>query len=219
MMQRSYNLPSCSLSIEGISTSGDVLSILTNFGCRFNHHPEQIVGGLDLLKALVKVVGAYAQALKSNTSVAIPDEQVMLEPDGKHLHILSVALGESASANSQKLQIKLNTIQLFDLMEGLDRLCCDPQTLPELKLVTHITDYRSQSPMTAQAIPAIAGVFSVAIASAALYLIPVPKPDPMPVQPVPAQPQPLPTNSAIPKPSAIPDSSPEPPSSDAPSSN
>ncbi|PZU95664.1 MAG: hypothetical protein DCE90_12070 [Pseudanabaena sp.] len=206
MMQRSYNLPSCSLNIEGISTSGDVLSILTNFGCRFNHHPEPITGGLDLLKSLIKVVGAYAQALSSNTSVAIPDQQVRLEPEGKHLHILSVSLGESEYTSSQNIQIKLNTIQLFDLMEGLDRLCCDSQTLTDLKLITHIDDYRSQSPMTVKAMPAIAGVLSVAIASAALYLIPVPKPDPKPVQTAPTQPQPLPTNSP---PTATPESSPK----------
>lgn len=210
MMQRSYNLPSCSLSIEGISTSGNVLSILTNFGCRFNHHPEQIVGGLDLLKALVKVVGAYAQALSSSTAVAISDQQVKLEPVGQHLHNLSVALGESEYANSQNIQIKVTTIQLFDLMEGLDRLCCDSQTLPDLKLVTHLDDYRSPSPVAVKAIPAIAGVFSVAIASAVLYFVPIPKPEPKPSQPIPTQTQPLPKNSAPPAPTTdpIPTSSP-----------
>jgi len=204
MMQRSYNFPSCSLSIEGISTSGDTLSILTSFGCRFNHHPEPIVGGLELLKALVKVVGAYVQALSSNTSVAIPDQQVKLESDGKHLHILSIALGEAEFAIAQNIQIKLNTIQLFDLMEGLDRLCCDSQTLPDLKLVTHIDDYRSQSPMSVQAIPAIAGVLSIAIASAVLYLMPVPKPKSKPSQPVPTQVQPLPRSSNPPMPTTSP---------------
>jgi hypothetical protein len=69
MLQRTYSLPSCTLLIEGISISGDVLSILTSFGCRFNHHPEPIVGGLELLTALVKVVGAYTQALKTNTAL------------------------------------------------------------------------------------------------------------------------------------------------------
>ncbi len=201
MIQRSYNLPSCTLLIEGISTGGDVLSILTSFGCRFNHQAEPIVGGLDLLNALVKVVGAYAQALKSNTQLTIPDERVRLEPEGKHIHVLSVLLNEADANAPKKLEIKLNTIQLFDLMEGLDRLCCDPLTLPEVKLVTQITDYRSQSQLNSPALPAIAGVVSLAIAATVLYFIPTPKPEPKPAQTVPVQTQPLPKVSAPPTPS------------------
>lgn len=204
MIQRSYNLPSCTLLIEGISTSGDVLSILTSFGCRFNHQPEPIVGGLDLLNSLVKVVGAYVQALKSNTTLTIPDSSVRLESEGKHMHLLSVLLNEADASNPQKLQIKLNTIQLFDLMEGLDRLCYDPTTLPDVKLVTQIADYRSQSQLNDQALPAIAGVISLAIAATVLYFVPVPKPEPKPAQTIPVQTQPLPKVSTPPAPSVSP---------------
>ena len=99
MIQRSYSLPSCTLLVDGIITGSDVMSILTSFSCRFSHHTEPIVGGLELLNALVKVVGAYAQALKSNTLVAIPEKQVRLEPEGKHLHLLSVLLNEADAHN------------------------------------------------------------------------------------------------------------------------
>jgi hypothetical protein len=211
MIQRSYSLPSCTLLIEGISTGGDVLSILTSFGCRFNHHSEPIVGGLDLLNALVKVVGAYAQALKSNTELTIPEDRVRLELEGKHIHLLSVLLNEADASNPKKLQVKLNTIQLFDLMESLDRLCCDPTTLPEVKLVSQIADYRSPSQLNNQALPAIAGVVSLAIAATILYLIPTPKPDPKPDKPVPQQTQPLLKQSTPPTPtSPTPTSSPSP---------
>ncbi len=222
MIQRSYSLPSCTLLIEGISTSGDVLSILTSFACRFSHQTEPIVGGLDLLNSLVKVVGAYAQALKSNTSLVIPDKQVRLEPEGKHLHLLSVLLNEADANNPKELQIKLNTIQLFDLMEGLDRLCCDPTTLPDLKLVTQIADYRSQSQLNNQAVPAIAGVVSLAIAASVLYFIPIPKPSPKPSQPVPVQTVPKPkvsTPPTSPTSSSSPESSPTPTSSSSPESS
>lgn len=203
MIQRSYSLPSCTLLVEGISTGGDVMSILTSFNCRFNHHPEPIVGGLDLLNTLVKVVGAYAQALKSNTALSIPEQQVRLEPQTQYSHLLSVSLNEAEAHNPKQLQIKLNTIQLFDLMESLDRLCGDPMTLPDLKLVTQISDFRSQSPLSKQTIPAIAGVISFAIAATALYLIPTPKPQPKPAQTVPVQtsPLPLPNISTPPSPS------------------
>ena len=221
MIQRSYSLPSCTLLIDGIITGGDVVSILTSFSCRFSHHAEPIVGGLELLNALVKVVGAYAQALKSNTLVAIPEKQVRLEPEGKHLHILSVLLNEADAHNPKQLQIKLNTIQLFDLMESLDRLCCDPTTLPDLKLVTQISDYRSQSQLNSQAVPAIAGVFSLAIAATVLYFIPTPKPETKPTPTVPVQTKPLPKKSTpptiSPSPSDSPESSPSPSSS--PNSN
>ncbi len=207
MIQRSYSSPSCTLLIEGISTGGDVLSILTSFACRFSHETEPVVGGLDLLSALVKVVGAYAQALKSNTLVAIPEKQVRLEPEG-HLHKLSVLLNEADAHSPKQLQIKLNTIQLFDLMESLDRLCCDPTTLPDLKLVTQISDYRSQSQLNSQAVPAVAGVISLAIAATVLYFIPIPKPQPKPAQTVPVPTKPLPKVSTPPTPSASPESSP-----------
>ncbi|PZV10695.1 MAG: hypothetical protein DCF20_20985 [Pseudanabaena sp.] len=221
MIQRSYSLPSCTLLIDGIVTGNDVLSILTSFSCRFSHNAEPIVGGLDLLNALVKVVGAYAQALKSNTLVAIPEKQVRLEPEGKHLHLLSVLLNEADAHNPKQLQIKLNTIQLFDLMESLDRLCCDSTTLPDLKLVTKITDYRSQSRLNSQAVPAIAGVFCLAIAATVLYLIPTPKPQPKPAQTVPVQTKPLPKVSTPPttESTASPESSPTTESSPTPTSS
>jgi hypothetical protein len=128
----------------------------------------------------------------------LPDDRVRLEPIDKHLHLLSVQLNEADASNPQKLEIKLNTIQLFDLMESLDRLCCDPLTLPEVRLVTQISDYRSQSALTNQALPAISGVISLAIATTVLYLIPTPKPQPKPVQTLPTQINPLPKVSTPP---------------------
>ncbi len=206
MIQRNYSLPSCTLQVEGIVTGGEVLSILTNFVCRFSHHPEPVIGGLDLLNTLIKVTGAYSQSLNSNTSLAIPEGLVQIKPQGKYQHLLSVQVDDGNAP--RPLQITLNTIQLFDLIEGLDRLCLDPLTLPQVTLVTQTSEYKQQKALAGQAIPAIAGVFSVAIASAALYLIPVPKPEPKPVQSAPAQPQPLPTNSAPPTPTASPESTP-----------
>lgn len=217
MIQRSYSLPSCTLLIDGIITSGDVLSILSGFSCRFSHQPEAIEGGLDLLKALVKVVGAYAQALKSNIPLTIPEGQVRLEPQGKHLHLLSITANEANANTTQKIEIKLNTIQLFDLMESLDRLCCDATTLPDLRLVTQISDYRSQAKINSQIVPAISGIVSLAIAATVLYFVPTPKPETKPSQPVPTQTKPLPKVST--KPSASPESTSTPTSSASPESS
>jgi hypothetical protein len=220
MLQRNYSLPSCTLLVEGISTGGDVLSIVTSFGCRFNDHPEPIIGGLELLKAMVTVIGAYAQSLASNNSMQSNDEQVKIAPEGKHFHVLSVMLNQSDANNPKQMQVKLNTIQLFDLMESLDRLCCDPTTLPEVNLNTQAAAQRANSLLANQAIPAIAGVFSVAIAASFLYLIPTPKPDPKPISPLPQQtqplPQPIPTPQVSPTVETAPSASPVPEGSATP---
>ncbi|MFM7887113.1 MAG: DUF4335 domain-containing protein [Pseudanabaena sp.] len=217
MIQRSYSLPSCTLLIDGISTYGDTLSILSGFSCRFSHQSEVIEGGLELLKALVKVVGAYAQALKSNTPLTIPEGQVRIKSEGNLLHLLSITANEANANTTQKIEIKLNTIQLFDLMESLDRLCCDATTLPDLRLVTQISDYRSQAQLNSQVVPAIAGVISLAITTTVLYFVPTPKPETKPAQPVPTQTKPLPKVSTpptvSPSPSDNPESSPSPSSS------
>ncbi|MBD2152145.1 DUF4335 domain-containing protein [Pseudanabaena sp. FACHB-1277] len=210
MLQRNYSLPSCTLLVEGISTGGDVLSIVTSFGCRFNHHPEPIVGGLELLKAMVSVIGAYAQSLASNNSMQSNNEQVQIAPEGKHFHVLSVMLNQSDANNPKQMQVKLNTIQLFDLMESLDRLCCDPTTLPEVNLTSQAAAQRTNSLLGNQVIPAIAGVFSVAIAASLLYLIPTPKPDPKPTLPQQTQPLPQPVPKVSPTVETSPSASPAP---------
>jgi hypothetical protein len=215
MIQRSYSLPSCTLLVEGISTGGEVLSIVTSFGFRFHHHPEPIIGGIDLLKSMVKVVGAYAQALKSNSTVTIPDAQVSLVPEGQHFHLLSVMQNQSDANNPKQMQVKLDTVQLFDLMESLDRLCTDPTTLPDLQIITTITEYKSSSQLSNSALPAILGVFSLAIATTVLYFVPIPKQEPKPVQPIPQTTQPLPQQSAPPTPPS-PDTPPTPETSPSP---
>ncbi|NJL43104.1 MAG: DUF4335 domain-containing protein [Pseudanabaena sp. SU_2_4] len=85
-IQRTYNLPNCTLLIEGISPGDSgILSILTNFECRFHHTQDKqsvIAGGRKLLDALVESVGQYAQNLSGGNVVAISVAPVRLEPGG-----------------------------------------------------------------------------------------------------------------------------------------
>lgn len=183
-IQRTYNLPNCTLLIEGISPgSSGTLSILTNFECRFQHTQSVIAGGRKLLDALVESVGQYVQDLSGGNAVAIAVAPVRLEPINGYAHQLHIEPSEPSDDGdsvplAQPLAIRLNTIQLFDLMEGIDQLCLDRQTLPDLKLVTNTSELVIQSKVKERIVPAVMGIAGFAIAASAMFLIPAPKPQP-----------------------------------------
>jgi hypothetical protein len=184
-IQRTYNLPNCTLLIEGISPGNtDVLSILTNFECRFQHTPKVITGGRELLEALVKSVGQYVQDLSIGDPVTTEVVPVRLEPIGPHVHRLSIEPNRDETNNSdrdrdlQPVEISLNVGQLFDLMESIDRLCLDPQTLTDLQLVTDTSEVVIQSRAKERLVPAAMGIAGFAIAASAMFFVPVPKPQP-----------------------------------------
>jgi hypothetical protein len=191
-IQRFYNLPSCTLQIEGISAEGgDRLSILTGFECKFHHNGTIIAGDRDLLENLIKSAGKYAQTLHDEP-VGIYNQSVSLEPVEMYLHKLKIKSSEniqdrsqanSELADSEVIEVQLDTVQLFDLVESIDRLCLDPQNSLNFSVV--IEPVVSSPKVSASVLPAIIGVSSLAIASAILFLIPTPKPDPKP------QPQPV----------------------------
>jgi len=182
-IQRFYNLPSCTLQIEGISAEGgDRLSILTGFECRFHHSGTKIVGDRDLLENLIKSTGRYAQTLHDEP-VGIYNQSISLEPVEMYLHKLKIQPIDNSQADIELVEVHLDTVQLFDLVESIDRLCLDPQN--QLNFSVVIEPVVASSKVSASVLPAIIGVGSLAIASAVLFLIPTPKPDPKP------QPQPV----------------------------
>jgi hypothetical protein len=179
-IQRFYHLPSCTFQIEGISTEGgDRLSILTNFECKFHHNGTKISGGRELLDHLIQSTGKYAQALQGANPLATDSQLVTIEPVGIYLHKLTI----KSSDEPVPVEVQLNTVQLFDLVESIDRLCIDPQAVLDLNSV--IEPVISTAKTAISLLPALIGVSSLAIASAILFLIPTPKPDPKP------QPQPV----------------------------
>lgn len=185
-IQRFYNLPSCTLQIEGISTEGsDRLSILTSFECKFHHNGTIISGGRELLDNLIKSIGKYVQALQAanplptDNQLATDKQLVSVQPVSIYLHKLTIKSSESPGS----VEVQLNTVQLFDLVESIDRLCIDPQTV--LNLNTVVEPVVSTTKAVVSLLPAFIGVSSLAIASAILFLLPTPKPDPKP------QPQPV----------------------------
>jgi hypothetical protein len=195
IVQRTYTLPNGTLLVEGIGSGGDGVSMMTNFEFRFHHTQEHIVGGRDLINALMVSVNLYTQALQNGDLVSMSNGKIRIEPEGKFLHKLQLPTAEATTLNAQPFQIQLNTVQLFDLVEGLDQLCSDRQVVPDLTLSLDTEAYRAKSQSTAKLFPAFAGVASLAIAATALYFLPVPKPSTVPKtdKAVPTQTTPLST--------------------------
>lgn len=210
---KQYRLPSCGLVLEGFSNDTSVstsegrpiLSILTNAECTFPSHQQRINGGRELLENLVKAVSAYCQTFLSGLPHPQPPtngaEWVSLQAAEKGLHRLSWFV------ESQKQEMQITTLELFDLLETLDQFQNDTSTLPELKIELQPVSKRyrqSEQSFADRATPAGLGLGTVAAAVIALSWIPAPPPRPVetapqstPNQSVPANPT-TPTNPTTP---------------------
>lgn len=218
-IQRKYSLPNCTLLLEGLSDVTRAvhfqelrpeLSILVNAECYLSNYEQPLVGGREFFESLVRAVSAYAQEFLS--SVPNPQahnhdsELVELQKIDSNRHRLIVhsendieGLHAHGNDPKQAVQIDLNTVQLFDLVEAVDQFFADTQTLPELSLELQPVNRRSSianQALIRQAIPAGIGVSSVAVAALAFSLIPAPQ-----VRPPEPKPQ---TQSSSAKPSATP---------------
>lgn len=222
-IQRKYSLPNCTLLLEGLSDAARTtqfqelrpeLSILVNAECYLSSHKQPLVGGREFFESLVRAVSGYAQEFLStvpNPQAHNQDsELVELQKIDSNRHRLIVHsenglenFNSNPNSEQKPIQIDLNTVQLFDLVEAVDQFFADTQTLPELSLelqpVTRRYGGASQAVMK-QAVPATIGISSVAVAAIAFSLIPVPKV-------VPPQPKPQEQTSST-TPSATPSASP-----------
>ena len=205
-IQRKYSLPNCTLLLEGLSDMTKTanfqelrpeLSILVNAECYLSNY-QPIAGGREFFESLVRAVSAYAQEVLSN----IPNPQsqnhnselVELQKIDSNRHRLTVRsemtednLGGNANQAAQStIQIVLNTVQLFDLVEAVDQFFADSQTLPELCLELHPVNRSyggSSQTLLKQAIPSAVGISSLAVAALAFSLIPAPQVRPPQVKP------------------------------------
>ncbi|AFY35158.1 DUF4335 domain-containing protein [Calothrix sp. PCC 7507] len=205
-IQRKYSLPNCTLLLEGLSDASRAvhfqemrpeLSILVNAECYLSSHDQPLVGGREFFESLVRAVSAYAQEFLSsvpNPQAHSHDSELVelqkIDSNRHRLVVHSEADAETFDANSKytksPVQIDLNTVQLFDLVEAVDQFFADTQTLPELSLELQPVARRSGIASQAvykQVIPAGIGVSSVAVAALAFSLIPAPQvrpPEPKP---------------------------------------
>lgn len=198
-IQRKYSLPNCTLLLEGLSDVAPTtqfqelrpeLSILVNAECYLSSYSQPITGGREFFESLVRAVSAYAQEFLSN----VPNPQahngdselVELQKIDSNRHKLIVhseitgdgVQSQSNAVQQSPIQVDLNTVQLFDLVEAVDQFFADTQTLPELTLelqpVTRRYNGASQT-IIKQAVPATVGVSSLAVAAVAFSLIPPPQ--------------------------------------------
>ena len=220
-IQRKYSLPNCTLLLEGLSDVTRAahfqemrpeLSILVNAECYLSGYNQPLTGGREFFESLVRAVSGYAQEFLSsvpNPQAHNQESELLVEfrkvDSNRHrliIHSEGAPEGfESHSNNSKRppIEIDLNTVQLFDLVEAVDQFFADTQTLPELSLelqpVTRRYGGASQA-LLRQAVPAAVGVSSLAVAAIAFNLIPPPQM--RPPQPQPEKQTSSPTKSITP---------------------
>jgi Domain of unknown function (DUF4335) len=219
-IQRQYSLPDCVLTLDGLSNTLDntatgnrsELSVLTRFECYFAGEKSPLVGGREFLDGLVAATNHCAQAWISGIKSATKtdDSKVQIQPaqDGGFTLTVPAALlfqGSAASlAETEGLEkpaqaLHISAVQLFDLMEAVDQLTADQQTLPELQVAIQPRSRKEvMSPQLVleQSAPIALGAAGVAIAAAAVFFMPVPK--------VPTPPKELQTQPSISKPTVSP---------------
>lgn len=186
-VQRQYSSPNCILSLQGFTddnSSGDalpVMTVVTLAQCQILGNPNMLTGGITLLQHLVRAVSAYSQEMLSGLShsgeIADDDDDfITIEklPD-KNRHKL--LWQEKKDQTENQIEIELSTVQFFDLLETIDQLCADQNTLPQLedKLQPLSRRYRrGEASIVEQSSPATVGIASLALAAIALFMIPNP---------------------------------------------
>lgn len=211
-IKRQYNLPNCTLSLEGLSStlaSGDALQtaratldILIRCECFIVGQTQPLVGGRDFLESLAKAASLCAQEWLSGVSRPHRSSHhdtpaVECQPSGfdsfylvvprslllSEVSVINARVNESASADSPRedappVEMHLTAVQLFDLVEAIDQLLADAQTLPDLGVnvspISHREAVASQ-PLAKRAAPVALGATSLALAAAALFVLPVPQ--------------------------------------------
>ena len=196
-IQRKYSLPNCTLLLEGLSDASKTtqyqemrpeLSILVNAECTVSGLTQSLAGGRDFFESLVRAVSAYAQEFLSNVSNPqahnSESELVQLEKINANSHKLKVlsdvATGDLNNGGNGKhtVEVNLNSVQLFDLVEAVDQFFADTQTLPELTLELQPVA-RPHSAVSGallqQAVPASVGLGTLAAAAIAFNLMPAPE--------------------------------------------
>ena len=190
-IRRQYSLPNCMLVLEGLSDDitatnspmdgRPLMSILVNAECHFIGSNKILSGGRVFFENLVRAVSAYAQeflsGLRHPQELKEGSDVVHLEKiKAQNLHRLT---WESKSDSEQKtLQIDLTTVQLFDLVDGVDQFLADSRTLPDLSLQLQPVSSRyrqAEESLAKRSAPAALGISSLAFAAIAFFFIPIPE--------------------------------------------
>lgn len=233
-IRRQYSLPNCTLILEGLTDgmtgsqldARPLMNILVNAECHFVGQEQRLSGGRDFFESLVQSVSRYAQEFLSQIHYPKlqgdkPELVQMQRLKDKNLHrLILLPTAEALSTGGRKsyesvsyspasvgmIQLDLTTVQLFDLVEGIDQFLADRQTLPDVGITLQPLPKRyrkADEPMAKRAAPAAVGVTSLAVAAIAFLLVPVPQVR----QPKPVESKSNATQTASPSPTSQPQAS------------
>ncbi|MBD2113470.1 MULTISPECIES: DUF4335 domain-containing protein [Cyanophyceae] len=195
-VQRQYTLPHCNLVLEGLSADANdplsPLAVLMNAECHLPGATDAtLAGGREFLDSLVTAVSRYGQQLLSGvpyprtTGSAPPIVEIKPGdlPYHHHLIVQQQPLGGPVSDVNAlpPLDIQLTTVQFYDLMEAVDQLLADTQTLPDMKAQFQAVSrrlVRPTEPITKRAAPAALGAAALVAAGLALFFVPPPEFEP-----------------------------------------
>jgi hypothetical protein len=192
-IQRQYTLPNCNLILEGLSANAtdplSPMSVLMNVECQLPGATDAtLTGGREFLDGLVAAVSRYGQQLISGVTrpANAPGEApplVDLKPGDGPYHHLIVRQESSGDAPPQDteatapLDVRLSTVQFYDLMEAVDQLLADGQTLPDLQAQFQSIPrrlVRPAEPTAKRVAPAVIGATALAAAGISLFFVPPP---------------------------------------------
>jgi hypothetical protein len=194
-VKRQYTLPYCNLVLEGLGADANdplsPLTVLMNAEC---HLPgattTALTGGREFLDSLVAAVSRHGQELLSGvarpaTVAGSPPPLVDVKSgDGCHHLIVRQSPWEESTVDANALaplDVKLTTVQFYDLMEAVDQLLADTQTLPDLQAQFQAVSRRlvkPAEPIAKRAAPAALGAAALAAAGLALFFVPPPEFEP-----------------------------------------
>ncbi|HAC64853.1 MAG TPA: DUF4335 domain-containing protein [Cyanothece sp. UBA12306] len=215
-IRRQYSLPNCTLILEGwgdsfgvndSSSSRPVLSSLSNVECHFVGIPEKLHGGRTFLENLTKAASSYAQEYLSGVphpqKTESTEDSIHFEKiPGKDLHRL-IWQAQPKAEEKPPIELELTTVQLFDLVEGIDQFFADTQALPDFTLQLQPLSRRYRlpdEPLVQRAVPASLGIGSLVLAAFILFFLPIPEVREPEIKPSIAPTQNLPNTQSSPPP-------------------
>jgi Domain of unknown function (DUF4335) len=223
-IRRQYSLPNCTLILDGVSNGSStdgipdprpLMSSLFNAECHFVGYKQTLCGGKDFLTSLISVVSNYTQEFLSGVphpgspTLETTSLVSLTKGDRENVHYLEAILDPSgnSTADGKPTQIKLSTVQLFDLLESIDRFLADRRTLPDIMVPLKPLAKALAQPISTQRTPAGLGLASLVVASLIGYALPAPKvsaPKFIPPAAVSTQTTPSPPNKNTTEPAKVP---------------
>ena len=197
---RQYSLPNCNLILEGMEDANDEsadilsgqapMSILINAECHLLKSNQKLSGGSVFLTNLSRAVSNYAQGFLSglfpsdNSNTEYPHVFLSKASD-RHLHRLT--LEPKPDSGEQRTEIEITTVELFDLVDAIDRFHADRSVLPQMTLNLRPVSKRyrkPEQPVAERLTPVAIGLSSLAIAAGALFMLPIPENAPIESNPI-----------------------------------